>query len=229
MTPEEVRVLLRDTLGASLLSLDSARISRALEEHVPIRNASVIKRFPSRLQVRIRERTPAALVKIRDTLCYLDLQGVVLYPVRPGDPLDLPLITGLEERPWLFGRPDRGPMVQGALSLLRTVNRIRFPGRLSEIHVDPDQGMSFFLEGFPVEVRVGWKGFSSRIERLKGVLPRLAEDPEGVLSVDLRYQGQVIVQKAKTVHERLSWRRPLTERTAGGWKGGRPEGRFPCG
>jgi cell division protein FtsQ len=230
MTPEAVRALLRHVEGASLLSLDSARISRSLEEHVPIRNASVIKRFPGRLLVRVRERTPAALVEIRDTLCYLDLQGVVLYPARPGDPLDLPLITGLADRAWLFGRPDRGPMVQGALSLLRVLNRSRLPGRLSEIHVDPDQGMSFFLEGFPVEVRVGWEAFPVKIKRLKDVLPRLAADPDGVLAVDLRFRDQVIVQKAETVHERISRRTPAVEwGTTGAWRAWNPVVRGPRG
>jgi len=224
--PEEVRALLRDVQGASLLTLDGARLARALESRVPVRNASVIKRFPHRLEVRIRERRPAALVNVRDTLCTLDGEGVVLYPVRPGDPLDLPLITGLETRDWVFGRPDRGAMVQGALSLLRVLERSRLPGRLSEIHVDADQGMSFFLEGFPVEVLVGWDGRPSQIEPFRQVLAQLAAEPDGVVRVDLRFRGQVIVHRAETVRKRMSWAGPEAGRGGPGETGAFPGGRF---
>jgi cell division septal protein FtsQ len=230
MKPQTVRSLIQAREGDSLLALDSERISRALENQVPILNASVIKRFPGELLIRIRERTPTALVRIRDSLFYLDLQGTVLYPVRPGDPLDLPLLTGLEERPWQFGRPDEGRMVHGALTLLRTLRKSTLPGRLSEIHVDPVAGMSFFLEGFPVKVRVGWKSFASRIERLEKVFPRLAADPQGVISVDLRFQGQVVVEKGEDAHKQISSRNRLflREKRTGGKGTGDTEACIPC-
>jgi cell division protein FtsQ len=213
-TPEAVRSLIGAPEGRSLLLLDGGRISRILEGHVPILNASVIKRFPHRLLIRIRERTPVALVQIREHLYYLDGEGVVLYRTRPGDPLDFPMITGLADRSWQTGRPDQGRMVQEALSLLRVLNESPLPGGVSEIHVDPSEGLCFFLEGFPVEVRVGWEEFRPRIDRLQKVLAHLAGDPGGVVSIDLRFRDQVIVRKPENVPKQISARDPAGEKRA---------------
>jgi cell division protein FtsQ len=216
-TPETVRSLIGAPEGRSLLLLDSARISRTLEHHVPILNATVIKQFPHRLLIRIRERTPVALVQIREPLYYLDGEGVVLYRTRPGDPLDFPLITGLAERSWQMGRPDQGRMVQEALSLLRVLNESRLPGGVSEIRVDRSEGLCFYLEGFPVEIRVGWEEFGPRIERLARVLADLAADPDGVASIDLRFRDQVIVRKPECVPKRISAEDPAGEKRTLKW------------
>ena len=195
LTPESVRVLSGVHEGDSLLELDTEAVSQRLEGEVPIRNASVVKKFPGKLLVRIMERRGAALVGIGDALFYVDSESVVLYRVRPGDPLDLPLITGLEDRPWKLGGPDLGLAAQAAMGLLGALNESGLPWPVSEIHVDASEGTSFFLEGFPVEVFAGWEGFATRIERLKSTLPELVSDPGGVASVDLRFDDRVIVTR----------------------------------
>jgi len=222
MTPEAVRALLREVEGTSLIALSSARISRGLESRVPIQNASVIKRFPNGLLVRIRERTPVARVEIGDTWCALDGQGVVLYPVRPEDGSDLPVITGLKDRAWVFGRPDRGPRVQSALGLLRALEHSRLPGKVSRIHADPDQGMSFFLEGFAAEIRAGWEAFPSRLDLLAEALPALARAPQAACSVDLRFRDQIVVRKGAPGEEPVSPQDPVT---VGGGRGARKVGK----
>ena len=97
-------------------------------------------------------------------------------------------------------------MVHAALRLLQVLRRSDLPGRPSEIHVDPMEGTSFFLEGFPVRVRVGWRKLEEKVERLERVFPRLAADPDGVVSVDLRFQGQVVVETGGRAPRRISSR-----------------------
>lgn len=196
VAPERVRDLLLEQEGTSLLTLNRSRAARRLEAHVPIRSAAVSKRFPHELHVRIRERKPVALVEIQGALCALDTQGVVLYPVRAGDPLlDLPVITGLADRAWVLGAPDRGPTVQASLGLLRALDRSGLPARAVEIRADPEQGVSLVLAGFSAEIRVGWDAFPERLQLLARALPALARSPQGIEFVDLRFDGQVVAQR----------------------------------
>ena len=200
VNPETVRALLREEEGASLLALSSARVARKLEAHAPVGNASVIKRFPHALLVRIRERTPVALVEIQGTLCALDDQGVLLYPLEPGASPDLPLITGRLDGSWVPGRPNMGPAVQGALSLLGALDRTGLAARVREIRTDPEEGITFFLEGFSLEIRAGWEDFPARLALLAEVLPVLARDGHGF--VDLRFRDQIVVGEGIPAHER---------------------------
>ena len=202
--PEMIRSRSGVRKGLNLVALDSGRIARKLEACPPVWSAAVVKRFPRSLLIRIQEREPAVLVKIRDEMYYMDEQGVVFSRVSPGDLMDLPVITGLEDYPWPLGRPAEGRKVHAALSLLKTLHRRDLLGRLSEIHVDPSKGLSFYLEAFPVQIRIGWERFRERMTRLERILPLLTERQRGILSVDLRFDHQVVTRQTDKKEQRIT-------------------------
>jgi len=191
---EIIRSVCGVELGTNLLAIDSHEVSRKLESCPLVESATVVKQFPRSLLIRIRERQPVVLFPHRGAFYCMDRDGVVFSKAASGDLPDLPLLTGLEDYPWAFGGREEGRMVQSSLRLLQDLSRVGAFGRLSEIHVDPGEGLSFFLEAFPVRVRIGWDPFGDGIRRLERVLPLLIAAPKSRLSIDVRYAGHVFVK-----------------------------------
>jgi len=192
---EVVRTLSNVRKGTSLLKLNIGNVSRRLEAHPTIQNATVVKRFPRCLALAIRERQALALVPIQGSLYYLDRQGVVFHRTRPGDQLDLPIITGLEGYPWTPGRQERGRLVQEALALIGDLEAGNLLRDLSEVRVDPSQGLSFYLESLPVPVRTGWERFQQRRLLFERAIPLLMAQREEILAIDLSFAGQIVLQR----------------------------------
>jgi len=80
--------------SASLLSFDSAQ-ARARIERLPwVASARISRVFPGSLDVRIRERSPAALWTHGDGDYLIDADGRVLAAVEPGMSTSLPHVAG---------------------------------------------------------------------------------------------------------------------------------------
>ena len=201
--PDEIRSMSGIRPGMNLLSLNTADISRRLEAHPWIQNATVVKRMPDRVLIKVQKRRPAAIVEIQAGLFYMDGEGRIFDKFRPGEPLDLPLLTGLEQG--FRETPLRGDGRDGqqALALLRAVQATPALGSLSEIRVDRSLGLSFVLEGFPLPVYVGWSGFPAKMIRFERVLPLLASQADSIERVDLRFSDQIVVRYATGGKQRL--------------------------
>ena len=90
--------LVLQTLGVSrdmpmlLIDPDSAR--RSLEALTWVKRASVERRLPNVLAVRMRERTPMALWQLDGQLTVIDQDGEVINGTEPQDFAHLPLVVG---------------------------------------------------------------------------------------------------------------------------------------
>ncbi len=154
-----------------------------------------MKRLPDHVLIQIRQRRPAAVAEIRSRLYYMDGRGRILDEIRPGEPLDFPMITGLEQDVKDVRRWGEGRDVQQALSLLRALEAAPALGSVSEIHIDRSEGLRFVLEGFSSPVRVGWSGFGKKIIRFERVFPSLALQSNAIERVDLRFSDQIVVRQ----------------------------------
>lgn len=193
-SPDEIRWMSGIRPGTNLLTLNTADVSRRLEAHPWIRNATVVKRMPDRVLIKIQKRRPAAVVGAQGGLSYMDGEGRILDKIRPGEPLDFPMITGLEQGVREVARGGDGRDVQQALCLLRALQATPALGSVSEIHVDRSKGLSFVLEDFPFPVYAGWSGFSAKMIRFEKIFPLLASQSNSIERVDLRFSGQIVVR-----------------------------------
>lgn len=197
VSPEEIRSMSRIRLGTNLVTLDTADVSRRLEAHRWIQHATVVKAFPDRVLIKVRMSKPAAVIGIHGDLYYMDEEGTVLGRIRPGETLDLPVITGPDKDVWDIHRWRGGRDVQQALGLLRVLQGTPALGRVSEIHLDPSEGLSFVLEGFPSPVYVGWSGFSGKTIRFEKILPRVISRAGSIAGVDLRFADQIVIREGR--------------------------------
>jgi cell division protein FtsQ len=196
----ELRELSPVREGDHLLLSDLDALAASLARHPWIASVEVRRALPPALEVRVTERRAAALVDF-DGLYLVDRDGRVFKRATPGDGLDLPLVTGLSREGYLDRQAEVAPLLAGALALADRWTERGLDRRvvLSEIHIDPDAGVSLFAGDDGVEVRLGSGDFAAKLERLERVLAALAakgDKPEAIHLDNRRLPDWVTVRLA---------------------------------
>jgi cell division protein FtsQ len=167
----ELRELSPVREGDHLFLSDLEGAEAALRRHPWIASVEVRRAFPPALVVSVQERRAAALVDLGG-LYLVDDRGQIFKRAAPGDGLDLPLLTGIGREDWVSRRDEVEPVLAGALALLDRWSE-RGLGRrapVSEIHVDPDYGVTVYAGDDGMEVRLGTGDLPQKLERLDRVL-----------------------------------------------------------
>jgi cell division protein FtsQ len=179
--------------GVSLWRVDPAILAGRLESHPWIRRASVRREFPRRLIVDLAEREPAAILFL-DQLYYVDSTGLAFVRVGERDPLDLPFVTGVEAAIVADERPFARHAIRQALRLLQLMQASGLPFRVSEVHIEREQGITVF----PIEPRValtfGWSGFGRKLTRLTRVLQDFRGRESRIREIDLTMGMAAVVR-----------------------------------
>jgi cell division protein FtsQ len=179
--------------GVSLWRVDPVALAERLEAQPWIRRASVRREFPRRLTVEVTEREPAAILYL-DQLYYVDSTGLAFVRVGERDPLDLPFVTGVEAAIVADERPFARHAIRQALRLLQLMQAAGLPFRVSEVHIEREQGITVF----PVEPRValtfGWSGFGTKLTRLGRVLRDFRGRESQIREIDLTMGAVAVVR-----------------------------------
>ena len=170
-TAQELLELSPVQRGDHLLVADPALVDVALRRHPWIAAVEVRRTLPPALEIRVTERTAAALVDLGG-LYLVDTTGEVFKRARPGDGLDLPLVTGIGREDWVERRAEVEPLLRGALALLdrwaeRGLDR-RAP--ISEIHISAEYGTTLWAGADGLEIRLGAGALPEKLARLERVL-----------------------------------------------------------
>ncbi len=179
--------------GTSLWRVDTRELAARLERDPWIRRAAVRREFPRRLVVDLAEREPVAILYL-DHLYYVDATGLAFARVGERDPLDLPFVTGVEAAIVADERPYARHAIRQALRLLRMLGASGLPFRVSEVHIEREQGVTVF----PIEPRVavafGWNGFGTKIARLTRVLEDFRGRERRIREIDLTMGTEAVVR-----------------------------------
>ncbi|MBI3768187.1 MAG: FtsQ-type POTRA domain-containing protein [Deltaproteobacteria bacterium] len=179
--------------GMSIWSLEPRALERRLEEHPWIRRARVRREYPRRLTVQVVEREAAAALLI-DQLYYVDRTGAVFAPVGAGDALDLPFVTGIEAAVLNGERPYPRHAMRQALKLVKLIVTSGLPFRVSEVHIERDQGITVFPVKPEVALEFGWGRFPEKLARLGEVLGGFAGRESQLREIDLTYESQAVIR-----------------------------------
>ncbi len=178
---QEILELVRQTKGKSLLNLDMERIKTRVEEHPWVEQVRVIRRWPSGVEIRIREQQALALVNMSPggeaRLCYVNRDGSLFAPPVSSMDLDYPVLTGDALAADFDGmRVREGTLAAMALEFLRLTakgNQILPAQAVSEVHVSEDQGVIVYLVDHPFPIYMGSEKMRDRFSLLVRVLARL--------------------------------------------------------
>ncbi len=154
--------------------------ARAHLLHSPwVAEARVTRRLPGSFRIELSEQQPAALLQL-ERLYLVSEEGSVLKPVQPGDPVDLPVITGVDTAQFRGDLGYRTSLLVAAVTLLHDYRDVGLWRRepLAEIHVDGDAGFALYVGQDPMLVRVGQRPYGKKLRRLRQILDELRADRE---------------------------------------------------
>ncbi|MBK8693739.1 MAG: FtsQ-type POTRA domain-containing protein [Deltaproteobacteria bacterium] len=169
---EEVLAAARLTVGSNVLAVDLERAARQIERLPWVARATVTRQLPDTLRVAIEERAPAALVAVGG-LYLASADGTLFKRAEPGDPVDLPVVTGLS-RESFRDRPDGArEQVRDSLALMGDLESAQLgsSSRLQEVHREPTGDLSVMLGG--TYIWLGRGPYRSKLSRLRVVLGEL--------------------------------------------------------
>ena len=185
----------------NILSVNTDAVVRRICANQWVENVYVGRELPGKLVLEIKERTPLALVKRSDDFYLMDEKGFVFKRLGKSDAVDLPIITGVQEK----GQATSS-MLLNALTFLKHMSsseEYAYLGTISEINIDDVFGLSLIFDK-GLYLKLGTNGFDSKLKKLKVVLADLEKRgmKTAYVSVDLSDDSKVTV-KRKNMPERI--------------------------
>jgi len=175
--------------GDPILGFDPAAAKARLEALAWVRSATVARRLPGTVIVRLTERRPLALWQRRGRLALVDEDGVVIQRSHLERFARLPLIVG-EDAPAkaaaLFAMLASAPKLKA-----RVVAAVRVGGRRWNLRLDNG-----------VDVRLPEDGAAAAWARLAQMDRRHAILRRDVIAVDLRLPGRLVVKMSRAAAQR---------------------------
>jgi cell division protein FtsQ len=180
-------------IGRNVFSvpLDERRLQ--LEKLPWVESATVMRLLPDRLAVNIRERTPVAFVQIGAKIHLVDAGGVLLGPpANRQAKYSFPVIHGITETEPLS---TRAAVMQIYNRLVNELGRGNYTQQLSEVDLsDPEDVKATVNDaGGTVLIHLGSSDFLDRYRLFAAHIGEWRQQFQKVQSVDLRYEGQIVV------------------------------------
>jgi cell division septal protein FtsQ len=186
---EAVRAAL---IGRNLL-VESFEEARARLKSLPeVREATFRRALPHTVRWYLGKREPVALLVAGDIL-EVDREGVIIPRRAGGGDVDLPVITGIDQRE--LGKQAGRRGLEKAIEVLRLFTELGFsPAKqLSEIHVD-DGEIDIVWMGTGTLILLGRDGYESRVRKLRMVIGVLNDREHFPDLIDLRFDRQVVIR-----------------------------------
>jgi len=154
----------------NLLSIESSTIRRNIERHPWIKSVFLKKDFPHTLYITAESEEAVAIV-IRETMSFMNKEGIVFKDVEGNDCIDFPVVTGLSK-----SDEKNTAKLKGVASLLNVIHLCDSPfliKNLSEIHVEEDGAFTAYFKKLPFKILFGRNDFERKISSLIDVISHL--------------------------------------------------------
>jgi cell division protein FtsQ len=175
LTEAEITACAGIALGDNVFARSIDEVRADLSSHPWIAEATVERRLPSTFRITVRERVPAAILMLETTYLVSD-EGAVFKSLEAGDPVDLPVITGVSHDRFFTERAYRTQLSTSIVGLLSEWQSAGMGRRepVGEVHVEPDESLTLFVGEDGTEVRLGVGPYRGKIDRLRRVLDELS-------------------------------------------------------
>ena len=200
---------MRESLGRNIFLISMDERKRELEKIPWVESATVMRLWPNRLRVEVKERTPVAYVAIGDRIGVIDAQGVVM-ELSPGVPADysFPVIRGMQESDPLSTREARMKTFERLLRELdgddgkssepanpSAAGKVQYSRNLEEVELSDPEDVKVTVKGpsGPILLHLGNENFLPRFMVYLSNVQKWEHERGKLESVDLRYGRQVIL------------------------------------
>jgi len=197
--PEEVRAQGGIAPGANLFALDTASVERKLLQNPYVAKVRVARKLPGTLEVDLTERSAEALTVLAERLYLVSREGEPFKQVESSDPVDLPLISGLEaegfarDRRRELERLNLGLEVLGQYARLG-MSRVYVP---QEVHIAESGDVTLIVGKEGTAVNLGKGPFRQRLlmaERVVNETRRAGRLPGIVFADNSAHPERVVVR-----------------------------------
>ncbi len=185
----------------NLLAINTDAVIRRVSANQWVENVYIGRELPNKLVLEVKERTPLALVKQADDFCLMDAEGFVFKKLGKSDEVDLPVITGVDEK-----GENKSQLLLSTLNLLKVLSKsgqYSYLGMISEVHIDDVFGLSL-ISNTGLYLKLGTADFEKKLKQLKLVLADLENRglKKGYLCIDLSDESKVTVER-KNIPEHM--------------------------
>ena len=196
LSTEEILALSDIRHGQGTFDLDLELIGQRLEENDWILRAQVERLLPRGVKVSIVEHIPCCIINL-DYLYYVDRRGEVFKVLHRGDSLDYPLVSGFERTDLESSESSGEPWLQRVVEVVALLEkRTTFTvEEVAQIHVDFERGIDLYTLKHGVTLRLGKDQFSTKLDLLEHMYPKLKAELAVIEYIDLNVLGKLIVKK----------------------------------
>jgi cell division protein FtsQ len=175
-TAEQVAVLGGIRVGNNVFALDVEMTRAAIAADPWIERATVARQLPGTIHVTIIEREARALVAIGGELYLATRDGELFKRVGEGDPVDLPVVTGVLPDQVASDRPGVVLTVKRLLDASDDMERFGMTKvmPLQELHLERDGALVATLGKDAVMVHLGHAPYRAKIDQGARVLSELS-------------------------------------------------------
>jgi cell division protein FtsQ len=188
-----------------------------------VQEATVMRLLPNRIAVTIQERTPVAFAQIGSRISLIDANGVVMgLPANRQTKFSFPVIRGITDTEPLSSRAAAMKIYNRLVSELSPADGdeesskgTNYVKQLSEVDLSDPENVKVTANdsGGTMVVHLGAQDFLPRYKLYVSHIAEWRQQFQNVQSVDLRYEGQVIVNPDKTPEANLPRSHGDTEKT----------------
>lgn len=181
-----------------LFTVNLERIQQNILAFPWVRAVSVRREFPATIQIHVTERKPLAQL-LAGGRYLIDENGVVFKKWEPGDPSDLPVITGFSRE-----EIERYPLLTRNF-LMRTVAFLKYLHKwdfykeyaISEVHFDSVFGFTVYTQREGLEIYYGRDDFARKQQKLEKFKLSKAFSKISFVRLDLDSQDRVVARYDK--------------------------------
>lgn len=175
-TAEEIAERAGIAVGENVFAQDLDQASAAVLTDPWIARATATRKLPGTINVAVVEHEAHALVAIDGELYLATADGELFKKVSLGDPVDLPIVTGIAAEKVVQDRPGIAIAVRQALDVVTELERAgvakRYP--IQEVHVDKDGILVVVIGKAAITIQLGSAPFRGKIEQARRVLAEIA-------------------------------------------------------
>lgn len=182
-------------IGRNVFFVPLEQRQEQLEKIPWVESATIMRLLPNRIRVAVRERTPIAFAQIRGTVALIDANGVVMEMPRTGTKFSFPVVTGFTGSEPLSVRAARMRIYARLMRELDAGN-MHYSEQVSEIDLSDAEDLRITVgdANGTVLIHLGTadlqRHYRFYLEHINGWRQQYQ-----VHSVDLRFDGQVIVNR----------------------------------
>lgn len=195
LSSEKVIALSGIKVGMPIFGVNLNDTVQKLQKSPWIDKVKVGRSLPHALWIEITPHQPKMILSVGQ-FYYLGARAEVFKELKDkNDSRDLPYLTGLSREEIEQNPPRARELFGQALKILEAYEGLEIFKELglSEIHYDKSQGFSFYPERSQMRIKVGFDDFELKLSRLTQAYLKLKESHRSFASMDLNYEGKVIL------------------------------------